>query len=102
MRPEELAKRLASGNGPAVVDVRTIFEYRRGCIEGAIHAPVWKILLHLAPLPRDRGSEMVVLCELGPRAMTAKVLLEILGYRNVMLLSGHMAEWRRLGLPLVK
>src|SRR5512146_423116 len=98
MQPQELAKRIAADQAPAVVDVRTGFEFRAGHIKGAIHAPLWKILLGLAALPPDRSGELVVLCELGPRAGMAKVVLGLLGYRNVSLLAGHMAGWRRAGL----
>jgi hydroxyacylglutathione hydrolase len=98
----ELADKIALGRPPAVVDVRTGFEFRAGHIPGAIHAPIWKILLKLAPLPEDRRTELVVLCELGPRAMLGKALLGALGFRKVTLLAGHMAAWRRLGLPMVK
>jgi len=102
MQPEELAKKITLGKAPVIVDVRTGFEFRAGHIAGAINAPVWKILMRIAPLPEDKLSEMVVLCELGPRAMMGKVLLGAFGYRNVSLLTGHMAGWRRSGLPLVK
>ena len=102
MRPEELAEKITVVKAPAIVDVRTVFEFRAGHISGAIHAQIWKILLRLAPLPEDRGAEMVVLCELGPRAMMAKTLLGVIGFRNVSLLSGHMAGWRRLGLSMEK
>jgi rhodanese-related sulfurtransferase len=100
MQPRELAGKIASGKAPAIIDVRTGFEFRAGHISGAIHAPVWKILLRLAALPADKRSELVVLCELGPRAMMGKVVLVSLGYRNVTLLTGHMAAWRRSGLPM--
>jgi hydroxyacylglutathione hydrolase len=99
MHPRELAEKIAAEQSPPVVDVRTGFEFRAGHIPGAIHAPIWKIMLHLAPLPADRLAGMVVLCELGPRAVIAKGLLGLLGYRNTTLLTGHMAAWRRAGLP---
>lgn len=102
MQPQELAKKITDGQPPTVVDVRTGFEFKAGHITGAINAPVWKILLRLASLPRDKQAELVVLCELGPRAVMGKTLLGLLGYRNVTLLAGHMAAWRRLGLPMVK
>ncbi len=102
MQPQELAKKIALGQPPAVVDVRTGFEFRAGHISGAINAPIWKILLKLAALPQDKQAELVVLCELGPRAVMGKALLGLLGYRNVTLLTGHMAAWRRLGLPIGK
>lgn len=102
MQPHELAKKIAGNQSPAVVDVRTGFEFRGGHIPGAINAPIWKIMLRLASLPQDKNAELVVLCELGPRAVMGKALLGLLGFRNVTLLTGHMAAWRRQGLPLEK
>ncbi len=102
MQPQELQKRIASKRAPVVLDVRTIFEFRKGHIPGAIHAPTWKILLRLAPIPTDRNSELVVTCELGPRAQIATGLLKLYGYRNVALLAGQMADWRQAGRPQVK
>jgi rhodanese-related sulfurtransferase len=102
MQPQELARKIASRKAPAIIDVRTGFEFRVGHISGAIHAPVWKILLRLAALPADKQSELVVLCELGPRAIMGKIVLGSLGYRNVTLLAGHMAGWRRSGLPMTE
>jgi rhodanese-related sulfurtransferase len=102
MQPHDLMKRMTAGKAPEVVDVRTGFEFKAGHIPGALHAPTWKIVLRLAPLPADRERELVVLCELGPRAKIARALLGYLGYRNVALLDGHMAGWRRSGLPVEK
>ena len=102
MQPKELAQKIASGKAPAIIDVRTGFEFKAGHIPGAINAPVWKILLRLVSLPQDRDAELVVLCELGPRAVMGKALLALFGYRNATLLTGHMVAWRRAGLPLKK
>lgn len=102
MQPQELLKRIKSKKPPTVVDVRTIFEFRKGHIPGVIHAPTWKILLRLARIPSDKNAELVVTCELGPRAQIAMGLLKFFGYRNVELLAGHMAGWRQAGLPQEK
>jgi len=102
MEPQELANRIQSKNPPTVVDVRTVFEFRKGHIPGAIHAPTWKILLRLAHIPSDKNAELVVTCELGPRARIAKGLLNAFGYRNVVLLVGQMAGWRKDGRPQEK
>ena len=102
MQPRELVEKMRQGHPPAVVDVRTGFEFRSGRIPGAVSAPIWKILLRLAALPSDKSLELIVLCELGPRAVIAKALLGILGYGKVTLLAGHMAAWRRSGLPQEK
>lgn len=102
MQAKELAQRIKSKRSPAVVDVRSGSEFNGGHIPGAIHAPTWKILLKLAQLPEDKGAELVVTCEHGPRAQMAQTLLNTYGYRNTTLLDGHMAGWRSAGLPVEK
>jgi rhodanese-related sulfurtransferase len=102
MHPMELVKRIKSKNSPTVVDVRTVFEFSKGHIPGAIHAPTWKILLRLSQIPADKDAELVVTCELGPRARIAKGLLKAFGYRNIVLLVGQMADWRKAGRPQEK
>ncbi|WP_224982885.1 rhodanese-like domain-containing protein [Geomonas agri] len=102
MQPNELMKCMKSKNAPILVDVRTGIEFRRGHIPGALHAPTWKILLRLDKIPSDRNAELVITCEHGPRARIAESLLQAYGYRNIALLDGHMAGWRRSGFPLQK
>ena len=102
MQPQELLKRIKSKQLPAIIDVRTGFEFKKGHIPGAIHAPTWKILLRLDRIPSDKNTELVVTCELGPRAQIVKGLLGAFGYRNVTLLEGHMAGWRQAGHPQEK
>lgn len=102
MQSKDLLNHIKSNKSPVIIDVRTSFEFKAGHIQGAIHAPAWKILLWLARIPADRDVELVVTCEHGPRAQLAKGLLGMFGYRNISLLEGHMAAWRRAGLPQVK
>ncbi len=97
MEPQDLLKRIKSKKSPAIIDVRSGFEFRAGHIPGAVHAPTWKILLRLAHIPSDKNAELVVTCEHGPRAQLAKGLLGAFGYRNVSLLAGHMVVWRQAG-----
>ena len=51
MQPQELANRIAAGKPPAVIDVRTGFEFKPGHIPGAINAPIWKIMLRTGGTP---------------------------------------------------
>jgi hydroxyacylglutathione hydrolase len=100
MQPRELAKNIRSGHPPCVLDVRSGFEFDSGHIPEAVHAPFLKILLRRVALPAEKQSLIVLTCEHGPRACLARTLLGLLGYRNLQLLDGHMAGWRRAGLPL--
>jgi rhodanese-related sulfurtransferase len=102
MHPQELTRRLKSKKVPVILDVRSGIEFRSGHIPGAIHSTALKILLRLARIPSDKDVELMVTCENGPRAQLAKGLLGVFGYRNVTLLEGHMAAWRRAGYPQEK
>ena len=102
MQAKELVQLIKSKKMPTVVDVRSGFEYSSGHVAGAIHAPTWKILFKIANLPKDKEARLVILCEHGSRAQMAQGLLGLYGYRNVTLLDGHMAGWRKAGLPVEK
>ena len=102
MQVSELAKRIRAHSAPPVIDVRSGLEFGHGHIPAAIHAPALRILLKLAKLPGDKSAELVITCEHGPRAQMAQRLLAAYGYRNTSLLEGHMAAWKKAGLPLEK
>ena len=102
MKANELLKRIESNSAPPVIDARSATEFKRGHVPGAIHASVLKILLKTAHLPEDRNLELVIYCGHGPRAMIAKRLLALHGYRNMDLLKGHWKLWQKAGLPLEK
>jgi rhodanese-related sulfurtransferase len=102
MKANELLKRIESKSAPVIIDPRSEIEFKRGHIPGAINAPVRKILLYRANLPSDRSLEMVIACMHGQRAVMAKWLLALYGYRNTALLEGYLEGWQKAGLPLEK
>jgi rhodanese-related sulfurtransferase len=96
MTAEELSRQMASHPDIVIVDTRSSLEFRRGHVPGAVHLPFWAA----AFLPLESASAstpVVVYCGHGPRAWMARVLLRWRGIRNVSLLDGHMAGWRRAG-----
>ena len=102
MQASELLQRIKSNSAPVIIDPRSEIEFKRGHIPGAINAPVRKILLNMANLPKDRNLEMVIACMHGQRAVMAKWLLALYGYRNTALLEGYLEGWKSAGLPLEK
>ena len=102
MQASELLQRIESKSAPVIIDPRSEMEFKRGHIPGAVNAPVRKILLHRANLPSDRNLEMVIACMHGQRAVMAKWLLGLYGYRNTGLLEGYLEGWQKAGLPLEK
>jgi rhodanese-related sulfurtransferase len=102
MQASELLKRIKSNTAPVIIDPRSEIEFKGGHIPGAINAPVRKILLNRAELPKDKNVEMVIACMHGQRAVLAKWLLGFYGYRNMALLEGYIEGWMKAGLPVEK
>ncbi len=99
----ELSKKLKSKTPPTVIDTRSGMEYRMGHIPGALHLPLWRILLRLTgKLPKDKATQLVLYCESGARAQLAGSMLIKQGYRMVGYLDGDLPAWRRAGLALEK
>lgn len=101
MQPKELQRQLKSKTPPVVVDVRSGMEFRMGHIPGALHLPLWRVLLRMTgKLPADKSRPLVLYCESGARAQLVGSLLAKRGYARIQYLDGDMAAWRNAGLPL--
>jgi rhodanese-related sulfurtransferase len=102
MEVTELNQRIESGTAPLIVDPRSGREFGHGHIPGAVNAPLRKILVNRAGLPKEKDGEMVIACMHGQRAVAAKWVLERYGYSNMELLDGYLKAWQAAGLPLEK
>lgn len=84
-----------------LIDVRTDDEWAKGYIAGAQHLPIDDFVNHIADLPTDKATPIVVYCQSGYRGGIAAVMLNVLGYTNVLNLAGGLNAWSAAGLPLV-
>jgi rhodanese-related sulfurtransferase len=98
MQASELLQRIQSKTAPVLVDVRFRSEFDRGHVPGAINTPFFAP--ETAKLPKDKSTHLVIYCGHGQRAMFARFLLGLRGYRSMELLDGHMKHWNEAGLPL--
>ncbi|HWI51536.1 MAG TPA: rhodanese-like domain-containing protein [Symbiobacteriaceae bacterium] len=87
----ELQARLARGERPAIIDVRTPEEYAFGHIPGARLMPLDRLPQMARSLHPD--EEIVLVCRSGNRSMQAYRFLERLGYRQLRNLDGGMLDW---------
>jgi rhodanese-related sulfurtransferase len=93
---EELARRLAAGDAPLVLDVRTPEEFAAGRVPGAVNIPHAQLPVRIDELGLEqRAREIVVYCESGRRAAEAESTLRAAGFTDVRHLSGDMRAWRR-------
>jgi rhodanese-related sulfurtransferase len=97
--PQALATQLEGGHAPLVLDVRSQAEFHQGHVPGAIHIPFWKVGTAGAQIPAAAADPVVVYCGHGPRAWIAGAALRRRGFGRLIYLAGHMAGWRKAGLP---
>ena len=81
-----LAAELAGPTPPLVLDVRTLGEWGKGHLAGAVHLPVDDLRYELAQVPR--GRRLVIHCRSGFRAHLALRILKQHGHEDVRNLTG--------------
>lgn len=100
MAPAELLDRLGTEEAPIVLDVRSEWEYRGGHIPGAYNLEDRQVPYRIEELKQLKEREIVVYCEVGPRARWVEGYLRQEGFTNVKHLMGDFSGWRRSGNPV--
>lgn len=98
--PQELKRRLDSGQTLQVLDVREPWECAIACLPGSINIPLSDIPRRLREL--DIASELIVMCKVGGRSRRAAEFLLAQGFERVANLAGGIDAWTREidpGLP---
>ncbi|MDJ0955401.1 MAG: rhodanese-like domain-containing protein [Arenicellales bacterium] len=103
IKGSELAARIKNGETPSLIlDVRTREEFAQSHIPGAVNIPVMDLMSRGTQLKPYKEKEIVVYCEVGPRAGFAEYMLLQNGFTLVRNLEGHMQQWLADGHPVEK
>lgn len=94
---DELDALLRDGNA-RVLDVREVWEYRRGHVPHAIHIPLGQLGQQYTTLSRD--TRVLVICQSGNRSLAATDFLLRQGFEGVASVRGGTTAWARSGRPL--
>lgn len=88
---------LPAAERPKLVDVRTLAEWKRGRIAGAVHMDVSSSDFDrkIGSLPMD-GSYLLY-CQSGGRSGAALSRMRSRGFSDVKHISGGIGAWRRAG-----
>ncbi len=89
----ELKARLDAGDELLIVDVREPHEREISNIEGSVLIPKGQVVARAAEIPKDR--DVVVQCKTGARSRDAIIILQKLGYTNLVNLAGGINAWAR-------
>jgi rhodanese-related sulfurtransferase len=96
-------KQILDRKEPAVIlDVRDPDEFAGGHLPGAVNISRGTLEFRVRDKLPDRGAKIIVYCLTVGRAALAARTLQILGYRNVVLLNAPLQEWLQAGYPLEK
>ena len=96
--PEQAQEMIAQG--ALVIDVRQPDEWMRGHIPQAELIPLDGIYLFGRAIdghPKDK--ELILVCEMGQRSVSAAEIALVAGYTKVYNLLGGMSAWRARRLP---
>jgi rhodanese-related sulfurtransferase/glyoxylase-like metal-dependent hydrolase (beta-lactamase superfamily II) len=96
--PEELARRVDDGGGPAILDVRNASEYAGEHIPGSLHIPYGDLAGRLEELPHDRP--IATICRGGKRSGLAASILQRAGFDDVIHVGKGVGAWRAGGHPV--
>ena len=75
------------GQRPFLVDVRTVEEFAKGNIPGAVNIPLDEMRSRLGDFPRDR--EIAVYCQVGQRGYFATRILQQKGFKVANIGGGY-------------
>jgi rhodanese-related sulfurtransferase len=93
--PEEVKKRMDSGESLHLVDVRQPEENAEFNI-GGILLPLGKIQkMETDDIDNLKNEEVICYCRSGNRSGTAALFLEQMGFTNTKNLTGGMLAWRK-------
>ncbi|HEY8918987.1 Rhodanese-related sulfurtransferase [Chitinophaga rupis] len=92
--PEEVKKRLDSGEQLNLVDVREPHENAEFNIGGTL-VPLGDIrAMQIDEIEGLKDKEVIVYCRSGNRSGQAAMVLETMGFENVKNLTGGMLSWQ--------
>jgi len=92
--PRDLMARIARGDAPRILDVRSESEFAAGHVPGAINIPFTQVGTRAREIPASDEQELILYCGHGPRAYIAARALRSNGWKKIVYLEGHWAGWQ--------
>lgn len=107
--PGELIEKLKNKEDMLLIDVREHGEFEQGHIKGATLVPRGILEAaadpsypkHMPELVAARDRQVIVYCATSGRSAMAAAVLQMMGFKNVLNLSGGYAKWAADGFPQV-
>jgi adenylyltransferase/sulfurtransferase len=98
---DEVDRRIQSGNGFVLLDVREKDEWDEGHLEGATFLPRGFLEVKVEKTVPEKHTSLIVYCAGGVRSALAAKSLTQLGYSDVVSMIGGFNEWKNTGHKIV-
>lgn len=95
-----LKAKLAAGEKPFLLDVRTPAEFAEGHIPGTTNVPLDQLPARLGELRGHSADEIVLVCRSGARSARAAELMAQSGFSKLTNLAGGTMGWAASGFPI--
>lgn len=93
---------LATGEQPLIIDVRTLDEWNAGHLATAQHLQLNLVAESIAALVPDKDQQVYLYCRSGNRSGQAKIIMDSLGYTNVINAGGMGDASELLAIEIVQ
>ena len=88
--------------GYIVIDVRTAEEFSEGHIQDAILINFYDPNFKTKIGELDKNGKYLIFCRSGNRSGKAVLLMNQMGFKDVLNIAGGIIAWQRAGKPLVQ
>ena len=96
------AVQLINRRDAAVLDVRSVADYKSGHITNARNVPAGEVDARMKELEKLKAKPIIVACARGNQSMSVVNQLRKLGYAEAVSLRGGLAAWQQANMPLEK
>lgn len=96
---QELCHLLDNNKDSWILDVRSLEEVKKAEIPGAHHIHITQILQHKDEIPKDR--DVYIFCGSGSRSTIAASLLQLQGWKNLIVVLGGIAGWNSITCSVI-
>ena len=96
----EFQTALTAESKAQILDVRTAGEFQGGHIEGALNADVISVSFQQVASSLDKDIIVFVYCLSGARSASAAGMLQEMGFKSIVNLTGGMLAWQSANLPV--
>lgn len=92
---------LSNEGKTVILDLRSADDFNEGHITNSINIPFKDLDDRSHEIPSNEEKQIVLICEMGSNSGNAGEQLMKFGFKDILILSGGISQWKMDNLPLV-